>query len=332
MPMAGSRRRRPVFLLALAAFITVVVLVAQSSASSPPNAGEAVQAYLDQVRPGVQQTATQGADFADVRAQALTLGRDGIDRRLDRLASEVKTTLTSIDTLSPPGSMRVAQAYLVAALGVRLKAVLEARTAMDAALTKTTASDQGVGEAVFELYSASQDLGLGDRAFSLFLGSLPAGLGMPPASPWIGDETKWTNVQLTAFVDQLRSSASAVPVHDLAMLAFQTDPGVVSVGADATEVIPASHTTSVSMVVENVGNQVEHNLRVWVYFTPDGSSKPALKLNDFIDLGPGATRAITLRPLPTDPGMRGRLDVTVTPLPGETDIANNTLTTRVQFK
>ena len=36
--------------------------------------------------------------------------------------------------------MRVAQAYLVAALGVRLKAVLEARPAMDAALTKAAFS------------------------------------------------------------------------------------------------------------------------------------------------------------------------------------------------
>jgi hypothetical protein len=330
--MAGSRRRRPVVFVGLAALFSVVVLVAQGSASTRPNANEAVQAYLDQVRPGVQQSASQGADFGDVRAQALTLGRNGIDRRLDRLAAEVKTTLTSIDTLAPPPSMRVAQAYLVAALGVRLKAVLEARPAMDAALTKAASADQGVGDAVSQLYSASQDLGLGDRAFALFLGSLRAGSAMPTGSPWIADETQWSDVQLTAFVDRLRSSASAVPVHDLAMLAFQTDPSVVSVGADGTEVIPASHTTSVSMVVENVGNQTEHNLRVWVYFTPDGVTRPTRTLNDFVDLAPGATQAMTLRPLVTDPGLIGRLDVTVTPVGGETDKANNTLTVRVRFR
>jgi hypothetical protein len=330
--MAGSRRRRPAVFVGLAALITIIVLVAQGSASTQPNAGEGVQAYLDQVRPGVQQSATQGADFSDVRAKALTLGRNGIDRRLDRLASEVKTTLTSIDTLAPPASMRVAQAYLVAALGVRLKAVLEARPAMDAALTKAASADQGVGDAVNQLYTVAQDLGLGDRAFSLFLGSLPAGSAIPTGSPWIGDDSLWSEVPLTAFVDRLRSSASAVPVHDVAMLAFQTDPGVVSVGADGTEVIPASHTTSVSMVMENVGNQAEKNLNVWVYFTPDGSNKPSRTLRDFVDIAPGATRAITLKPLLTDPGMIGRLDVTVVPVPGETDTTNNTLTVRVQFK
>src|SRR5581483_720181 len=171
--MAGSRRRRLALLVGLAALFSAVVLVAEGSSSSRPNANEAVQAYLDQVRPGAQQSAAQGGDFADVRAQAVTLGRNGIDRRLDRLAAEVKTTLVSIETLSPPPSLRVAQAYLVAALGVRLKAVNEARPAMDAALTQASSADAGVGEAVSQLYTVSQDLGLGDRAFDLFLGALP---------------------------------------------------------------------------------------------------------------------------------------------------------------
>jgi hypothetical protein len=330
--MAGTRRRRLALLVGLAALFTVVVLVAKGSSSSRPTANEAVQAYLDQVRPGVEQSAAQGGDFGDVKAQAVTLGRNGIDRRLDRLGGEVKTTLASIETLSPPASLRVAQAYLVAALGVRLKAVTEARPAMDAALTKATSADAGVGDAVSQLYTVAQDLGLGDRAFDLFLGALPPGVSMPPNQPWITDQGPWAPVQLTAFVDRLRSSASATPVHDIAMLAFQTDPGVVSIAPDGTQIIPASHTTSVSMVIQNVGNQPEHALQVYVYFTPDGAKAPTRFLRDFPDLAAGATRAITLKPLLTDPGMTGKLDVTVLPVHGETNTGNNTITVRVQFK
>jgi len=331
--MAGSRRRRLALLVGLAALLTAVVLVAEASASSRPNANEAVQAYLDEVRPGVQQSASQGADFADVRAQALTLGPNGITRRLQRLMGEVRTTLVSIETLSPPASLRVAQAYLVAALGVRLKAVTEALPAMEAALTKDpSSSDGGVESAVAQLYTMSQDLGLGDRAFDLFLGALPQGASMPANQPWIADQSQWSTVELTAFVDRLRSSASATPVHDVAVLAFQTDPGMVSVEPDGTEIIPASSSTSVSMVLENVGNQPEDNFTVYVYFTPDGAKSPTRFLRDFPSLAPGETRAITLRPLPTEPGMTGRLDVTVLPLPGETDLTNNTLTVRVTFK
>src|SRR5579871_1064788 len=195
--MAGSRRRRLALLVGLAAVFSAVVLVAEGSASSRPNANEAVQAYFDQVRPGVEQSAAEGSDFADVRAKAITLGGNGIDRRLDRLAGEVKTTLASIETLSPPSSLRVAHAYLVAALGVRLKAVTEARPAMDAAVTKATSADAGVGDAVSQLYTVAQDLELGDRAFDLFLGALPANSGIPSSPPWIADETPWSTVQLT---------------------------------------------------------------------------------------------------------------------------------------
>jgi hypothetical protein len=330
--MAGSRRRRTALLVGLAALFTAVVLLAEGSASSRPNANEAVQAYLDQVRPGAEQSAAQGADFGDVRAHAQALGRNGIDRRLDRLEGEVKTTLLSIETLSPPPSLRVAQAYLVAAFGVRLKAVTEARPAMDAALTKASSADAGVGNAVSELSTVAQDLGLGDRAFDLFLDALPPRSPMPANQPWLTDASQWTTVQLTAFVDRLRSSASATPVHDIAVLAFQTDPGVVSIAPDGTEVIPASSSTSVSMVLENVGNQPERGVNVYVYFTPDGAKSPTRFLRDFPDLAPGEMRSLTLRPLPTQPGMTGRLDITALPVPGETDTSNNTMSVRVMFK
>ena len=107
--------------LLVAAVVTAVVLIAQGAASSRPKVSEAVQVYLDQLRPGVQASVTDGSDFNDIRAHAATLGRVGIDRRLDRLAGSVNTTLADIDTLTPPASMRVAQAYLVAALGVRVE-------------------------------------------------------------------------------------------------------------------------------------------------------------------------------------------------------------------
>jgi hypothetical protein len=326
--MAGPRsRRRPVLLVIVAVVITAVVLIAQGAASSKPNANEAVQAYLDQVRPGVVASASQGSDFADVRANAAGLGRAAIDRRLDRLSGEVRATLRSIDSLPPPPSMRVAQAYLVAALGVRAKAVTEARPALDAALTLGTPPDG----AVTQLETVGQDIDLGDRALGLFLGSLPAGSAVSPGAPWLTDTNTWTPVQLTAFVDLLRSSASAQPVHDLAMLTFQTDPAPVSIAADGTETIPASSTMSVSMVIENVGNQQESNVTVMAVLTlPSGAIET---LRDFVNLAPGATRAVgPLRPMPTSAGMIGRLKVEVLPVPGETDIANSSQTVPVVFR
>ena len=313
-----------------AVLVTVVVLLAQGGASSHPSTTEAVQAYLDQVRPGVQQTIAQGADFADARSQAQTLGRGGLDRRLRRLDDEVNTTLRSVDTLTPPPSLRVAQAYLVAALGVRAKAINEAAPALDSALTIGGTADQGVATAVTALATVGQDLGLGDRAFGLFIGSLPTSSGLAAGAPWLTDPAQWTPVALTAFVDILRSSSTAQPVYDLAMLAFQTSPAAVSIDPNGVQTIPASSQTAVSMVMENVGNQPEQNLTVMVILSLAGGGERTLR--DFITLAPGQTRALTLSPLPTMAGTSGTLVVEVQPVPGETDTANNSITTQVQFR
>lgn len=328
--MAGLRpRRRGLLLVSAAVLATVVVLIAQGGASSRPSATEAVQAYVDQVRPGVQRSTEDGADFADARSNVAKLGRDGIDRRLDRLASSVQTTLTSVDALTPPPSMRVAHAYLVAALGVRLKAVTEARPAMDAALTEAPTTDGGVGAAVEALVAVGQDLVLGDRAVGLFRGAVPPRVDAPPASPWVADPAEWTAEALSPFVSFLRSSGSASPVHDLTMLAFQTDPAEVSVQPDGTEVIPASKAMTVSFVVENVGNQAEHQVEVDVVLTLTGGG--AVSKRDFVDLAPGQRRSYTLQSIRTDPGTSGTLQVMVQPAPGQTD-KHNVIAKAVMFR
>ena len=328
--MAGPRsRRRPVFFVLGALVVSAIVLAAQGGASSRPKASEAVQAYLDQLRPGVQTSTTDGSDFIDIRTNAATLGKAGIDRRLDRLANSVSTTLTTVDTLTPPPSMRVAQAYLVAALGVRAKAVLAARPAMDTALTQASTPDQGVQAAADALGAVGQDLELGDRAFALFTGALPSTVAAPPASTWIANPLDWTPVELTAFVTVLRSASTVTPVHDLAMVAYQTDPQAVTV-QNGVQVIPAPKNLGVSMVVENVGNQTERNLTVNAILAfGDGTQQ---SLRDFIDLAPGQRRAITLLSLHPPAGSSGALTVIVQPVPGETNVANNSISAAVTFR
>jgi hypothetical protein len=114
------------------------------------------------------------------------------------------------------------------------------------------------------------------------------------------------------------------------MVTFQTDPAAVSIAPDGTQTIPASSTTSVSMVVENVGNQPEHSITIMVILSLPGGAQATLR--DFVDLGPGQTRALTLRPLPTKPGMQGRLVVEAMPAAGETNLANNSISTAVTFR
>ena len=220
--MAAPRRavRRPGRWLLAAILLTIAVLIANAALHTHASTAESVLTYLDQIRPDVQRSANEGADLADVRANAVQLGRDGISRRLDRLVSEARTTLTNVTNVTPPPSLRVAHAYLLSTLAVRARAADEARTAMNAALAEGPADP-----AVQGLVSVGQDITLGDRAYQLFAASLPAPTAVPlPVSTWVTDPTGWMQPELVAFVTSLRSSTSPTPVHDLAIVTFTTDP------------------------------------------------------------------------------------------------------------
>src|SRR3954451_24874680 len=110
MALAGrrpQRRRRRWLLLALV--ITLIVLAvnaAVSSRSSGPAARQVSLAYLDAVRPLIDRSNQQGADLVDVRNQAPTLGRDGIERRLDRVQRTAEELLREARQLEPAESQR----------------------------------------------------------------------------------------------------------------------------------------------------------------------------------------------------------------------------------
>jgi len=84
------------------------------------------------------------------------------------------------------------------------------------------------------------------------------------------------------------------------------------------------------MVVQNVGNQTERNVTITALLSSTGGATQSLR--DFIDLAPGQLRAVTLQSMHPVAGQDGTLSVTVQPVPGETNQANNGITAQVTFR
>ena len=324
--MAVSRRsrRRPVRWLFVAILATVAVLLTNAALRAHPSQAENTLAYLDQVRPEIQSSADEGADLRDVRASAITLGRDGISRRLDRLVAQTNATLTAVTGLTPPTTLRVAHAYLVAALGVRAKTAGDAKKAMDAALA------QGPPDSAIDgLVGVGQEMELSDRAYGLFTGGLPSS-PPPPGSTWVPDPTPWTIQEVSAFVTTLRSSTSLIPIVDLAIVTFATDPAAVGVDNGAT-VIPPTRGMQVSIVVANVGNQAVKHATVTATLFTNGDNTTDM-VRDFVDLVPGQRVAIKIGSLHPQSGTTGTLTIAVAPVTGETNVANNSQQEPVELR
>src|SRR3954469_15066088 len=126
MALAGrrpQRRRRRWVLLGLA--ITLIVLAvnaAVSSRSGKQADRQAALGYVDAVRPLVDRSSQEGSELADLRNQAITLGRDGIQRRLDRGQREGAALLKEGRQLDPPKSLREGQDLFIATLAIRARA------------------------------------------------------------------------------------------------------------------------------------------------------------------------------------------------------------------
>jgi hypothetical protein len=321
MALAGrrpSRRRRR--WIALGVVLTVAVLgvdAAVSSRSEKPARQQETLAYLDAVRPLVERSTQEGADLADVRTNAISLGRDGIGRRLDRVSRDADAVLAESRKLQPPTTLRDANELLLATFAIRSKAAASMRQAFNDAL-----GTQPPDPAVNGLVDAAKDMDAADRSYELFLTSIPPGPATSPgSSTWVTDDQNWDRTVLTMFVGALRSSQVLSPVHDLAVALVLVDPAAVGLENGAA-VIPAARNLHLQIVVTNSGNEAEKHVTVSATISP-AAIGPTDMARDFVDLAPGQRRTVvlgTLRPVLNTPFT---LTVRIEPVPGETNVADN---------
>ena len=320
MALAGRRPgRRHRRWIALGVVLTVAVLAvdaAVSSRSNGPARQQAALAYLDGVRPLVERSNQQGADLTDVRTNAISLGRDGIGRRLDRVSRDADNVLRESRRLSPPPTLRDANDLLIATFAIRAKAAGTMRQALLDALG-TQPADPAVGA----LVDTGKDMVAGDRAYELFRTALPPKDPAPPTSTWATDDQGWDHSVVASFVSALRSSQVLSPVHDLAVSLVLVEPAAVGTDNGAA-VLPQAKNLRLQIVVTNIGNEVEKHATVTATIAP-AAIGPSDTARDFVDLAPGQRRTVvlgTLRPALNAPFS---LTVRIEPVAGETNVSDN---------
>ncbi|MDQ1395551.1 MAG: hypothetical protein QOG64_810 [Acidimicrobiaceae bacterium] len=310
------RRRRWLFFALVLTLLVLAVNAAVSSRSTGPALRQATLAYGDGARPLVDRSTQQGADLVDVRSQAVGLGRDGIDRRLDRISRDANQVLHDGRQLRPPSTLRDVHDLLMATFAIRAQAAVAMRQAMSDALGPKPSTD-----VVGELATVGRDITAADQAYTLVLAGLPKDITALPASQWVADAAPWTEPMLGVFVTSLRSSAALSPVHDVTVVLVTIDPAAV--GTDgANAVLPQAKNLRLQIVVANVGNEAERHVAVTATVAPAGIG-PTDTARDWVDLEPGQRRTIllgTLRPALNAPST---LTVHLDAVGGEANIADN---------
>jgi hypothetical protein len=314
-----GRSRRWIVFGGVVTLLILTVNAALSAQSGAPARRFGTQNFLDVAESDVQRSIQEGADVTEVRADALTLGRDGITRRLDRVASDADAILRDVRRVTAPTNLRDARDLLLAALTIRAQSSATLRKAFADALGNSPATS--VVDAMVEV---GKNLAAADRVYRLFVAALPAGLVTMPDSQWVRDDGSWTQPIVATFVASLRSSASLAPVHDVKVVLVSPDPGPVALDA-GNEVLPISKILKVQIVVANVGNEPEKRLTVTASISPavDG---PGSSARDFVDLVPGQRMTLTLGDLRAVPNAVTILQVHIDPAPGQLNMPDTTQT------
>ena len=323
MPLAGRRRRRRRLWVLLGAFLSLVVLaihsVATSSSSEPGRRLEEL-AYVDAVRPLIEQSNQQGADLTGVRDSVAQLGRAAAGRRLTRIHHQTLDVLKRVQAAKPPPSLVTAHGLLTTTMFVREQASGAISKGLQQAL-----SSGSFDPPIAALVEAGEDLTTADRTYALFRRAVVGRStteSSVPQSRWVDDTAAWEPASLGALVSTLRSSASLVPVHDVSVLLVSTDPTPVGTDGDS-DVLPPAKTLRLEVVVANVGNETERNVPVVALLQgPIGAPDTA---RDFVTLEPGQRRTVTLGGLVPVSGSISALTVRIGPIASEADPSNNEL-------
>jgi hypothetical protein len=307
-------------LLLLGLFLTLAVLAvnaAYSARSKAPARRLQELAYLDEVRPLVERSSSDGADLEQVRDGAAKLGRAAVDRRLEQVATDATSVARAVERAAPPRSLGSAHSLRIATAAIRARAASDVRDALNRALG--TDPPQA---AIDALSNVGADLVAADRTYQVFLRMLPTEhgttVGAMPASQWVNGDG-WSRETITVFVSTLRASAALAPVHDVAILLVTTDPPAVAQDG-ANEVLPVVKSLRLQAVVADIGNEAERHVTVVATLTVAGA--PPQSVRDFVDLVPGQRATVNLGGLRPDLGM-ATLTVQVGPVAGESAVADN---------
>ncbi len=308
-----SPRRLPKLVLS-AMVVTLLVVIVNSIVSSSSEGPDPALEFADRVRPAVDRSTRQAGALEELRSSVGGLGRDGVQKGLERLVRESKALVAEVSAVPTSGKVRESQGLLLTCLTTR-----------DHALATITAAVKGKFEtgppeaAVDALVTSGRDLAVSDRAYELFLQRLPAKArrSMPP-SVWLSDPSRFDRPEMASFVGTLRAEAGLVPVRDLAIVTVTTDPAPVATDG-FHRVLPLVKVLKLQVVVANAGTMVEKRVPIEAVVTSQGGLDTA---RQFVDLAPGQrmTVSLTLRPSPV-----GVLEVKVRagPIEGEASIADN---------
>jgi hypothetical protein len=317
-------RRRVAVGAAIVALIVIVLLVSGCLKSQKT---QSLKTYNHDVSQIAQESVTQVSKPLFV-ALSNASGKSALDVevQIDELLKQSQTIAAQAKGLSVPSEMASAQRNLLLSLDLRVEAMTKLAALLPSALggQAKQASAKIAGD--MEIFLAS-DVVYSQRVVPLIQQTLASngihGLSTAPSVflPNVGWlEPSTVASRLTGQASSSSQSGLAPGTHGSALIS-------TSVGATALQPEPALNHVSgggnptFTVTVENAGESQETNVNVNVTITAGGKQYKASHSVNSIQAGSKANVEIPVAGVPL--GVASKVEVSIAPVPGETNAENN---------
>ena len=327
--------RRIVAALVLLVVIVLIVLGVHSCQVSSRNS--ALRDYTSSVGSLIQQSDTTGQQlFNQLAHGGGSGGAQNLQNQINETRLAAESQLAHTQSLSVPDEMKAAQANLVLALQMRVNGITNianhVQQAVGSSSSASAAAVNAIAAEMARLYAS--DVVYKDYTAPLISGALvKAGIrtGVTIEEGQFVQNIQWLTPSFAA--SELHASAPASSSGKIAPGLHGHSLDSVSVGGTtlqtgSTNTIPASPPPVFSLNFTNGGTNNEMN--VVFKCTLSGSTISGQTTVPETFAGQSSTATVTLSSSP--PPGNSTVTCTVEPVPGEKNIANNTLTFPVTFQ
>jgi len=324
-PRGKSPTRLLVLLIALLILFYLIGLLGRSFGGGNTNA---LEEYADKATKIVEKSNRVAKGFEALKTNVGEISREELKSRLSDYEKTSKETLDDCKELEAPNELEQAHLYLILCMELRAKGLETYRPALFNAL-----KDIDLEVASGQIALSLKDIALSDRAYLQFSSDLKKVLkekGVKktvPDSKFLSDNSVYEKTTIIKYVQELKGAKGLEAIHGLGVSELTTDPKQIKVTAKKVAVLPSADSISVTVTVENQGNQIETNVPVVATIKSVTEPKEQKKEAYLETISPGQKKSITISGLkPTqDPDVTNLITITAGPVPNEKFTGNNVI-------
>ncbi len=318
---------RLVALIAFAILVVVLLVVYVDGCQSNQQRDE-YNAFYEEIAVVGSDSAKIGKDLATLLTTP-GLKQAELEQKLGGFIQQQQLGVKQAQEIDPPGPLTPAHEHAVEALGLRvggMQGLLDTFTA--------TAASSDAAAAGLQLAARAKRLEASDVVWAdLFQAQADAtaaaegadGAAAAPASVFVSNSELYTASSMTAIWERIHgASTGGTPtgLHGSSLAYTNVLPGGEQLSPSTEATIQASTELGFEVGVTNSGENQE--VQVEVTLTIPKQPAPIVKKATIDLLDPGETKAVTFKDFPEVPfGEKTTVQVSVKPVPGESNTSNN---------